>query len=62
MYDDRVLDHLFAAGPGNSVAGGGLCAAWADTGLVAGLARALPDEGGVPETCPVEGDLGNRHE
>ena len=23
VYDDRVLDHLLAAGPGNSVAGGG---------------------------------------
>ena len=48
VYDDRVLDHLLAAGPGNSVAGGGLCAAWADTGLVAELARVPPGEGGVP--------------
>ena len=48
VYDDRVLDHLLAAGPGNSVAGGGLCAAWADTGLVAELAGVPPGEGGVP--------------
>ena len=48
VYDDRVLDHLLAAGPGNSVAGGGLCAAWADTGLVAKLARVPPGEDGVP--------------
>ena len=48
VYDDRVLDHLMTAGPGNSVAGGGLRAAWADTGLVAGLARVPPGEGGGP--------------
>ena len=48
VYDDRVLDHLLAAGPGNSVAGGGLCAAWADSGLVAEVARVPPGEGGVP--------------
>ena len=51
VYDDRVLDHLLAAGPGNSVTGGGLCAAWADSGLAAELARGLPAEGGVPGTA-----------
>ena len=51
VYDDRVLDHLMGAGPGNSVSGGGLCAAWADSRLAPELARALPDEGGVPGTA-----------
>ena len=51
VYDDRVLDHLFAAGPGNSVVGGGLCAAWVDSGLAAELARGLPAGGGVPGTA-----------
>ena len=48
VYDDRVLDHLFAIGPGNSVKGGSLCASWADSGLVAELARLPPEKGGFP--------------
>ena len=57
VYDDRVLDHLLAAGPGNSVMGGGLCAGWADSGLVAELAQLPPEEGGVPGSSLWKADL-----
>ena len=46
VYDDRVLDHLLAAGPGNSVTGGGLCASWADPGLLAGPGGLPPEADG----------------
>ena len=46
VYDDRVLDHLLAAGPGNSVTGGGLCASWADPGLLAGPGGLPPEVDG----------------
>ena len=57
VYDDRVLDHLLAAGPGNSVTGGGLRAGWADSGIVAELAQLPPEEGGVPGSSLWKADL-----